>query len=284
MTTLVSLWTEVRKRLEVAGVELPVFDARLLLEAGAGVSRLEIITDPRRELSDAQVDAVDALVKRREAREPVSHILGRKQFWTLDLAVNGDVLTPRPETEHLVQAALEHLPADQPSRVLDLGVGSGAILLAILSERPLATGVGIDISEAALAVAHKNGAALGFNARVDWRVGDWDRGIEETFEFVVSNPPYIPSGDIAGLAPEVAQYEPHTALDGGADGLDPYRIITPRLMHILSPGGAFALEVGQGQAEAVAEMARKAGLEAVETRLDLAGIARIVRGRRPLLA
>jgi release factor glutamine methyltransferase len=284
VTTLVSLWTDVRRRLEAAGVELPVFDARLLLEAGAGVSRMDILTDPRRELSAEQVAAVNALAQRREAREPVSHILGRKQFWTLDFAVNADVLIPRPETEHVVQAALERLPVDQPARVLDLGVGSGAILLAILSERPLAVGVGVDVSDAALATAAANGERAGLNARITWRCAEWDAGLEGGFDVVVSNPPYIPSADIAGLQPEVARYEPRAALDGGADGLDAYRAIVPRLPHLLRPGGAFVLEVGLGQAERVAAMAREAGLQAVDIRLDLAGIQRIVLGQRSAAA
>jgi release factor glutamine methyltransferase len=281
VTTLVSLWTEVRRRLEAAGVELPVFDARLLLEEGAGVSRMDILTEPRRELSEAQVGAVDALAKRREAREPISQILGRKQFWTLALEVSADVLTPRPETEHVVQTALELLPADQPARVLDLGVGSGAILLAVLSERPSATGVGVDRSEAALAVARANGVKLDLDRRVSWVCADWDEGLEEQFDLVLSNPPYIPSADIAALQPEVSRYEPRLALDGGGDGLDAYRIIVPRLPRLLKPGGGFALEVGQGQADAVAAMARQAGLSEVQTRLDLAGITRIVWGRAP---
>lgn len=281
MTSLVSLWTDIRKRLEAAGVETPAFDARLLVEAGAGVSRLDILTDPRRELSDDVVAAVDVLAARRERREPVGHILGRKAFWTLDLAVNADVLIPRPETEHVVQAALDLLDADRPARVLDLGVGSGAILLAILSERPKASGIGVDVSEAALAVARANGEQAGFTHRVVWRHAAWDEGLEGRFDLVVSNPPYIASADIAGLQPEIVHYEPHVALDGGPDGLDAYRAIVPRLPRLLLPGAGFALEVGQGQAEAVADMARVAGLVAVDARTDLAGIPRVVFGRAP---
>ncbi len=280
MTTLVSLWTDVRRRLEAAGVELPVFDARLLLEEGAGVARMDILTEPRRELSEAQVAAVTALAARREAREPIAHILGRKQFWSLALEVSPDVLVPRPDTETVVQAALAFLPEGEAARVLDLGVGSGAILLAILSERPQAHGVGVDVSEAALTVARANGEKLELNNRISWRRGEWDAGFEGGFDVVVSNPPYIPSAEIETLEPEVSRYEPRQALDGGADGLDAYRAIVPRLPHLLRPGGGFALEVGQGQADTVADMARQAGLEAVETRPDLAGISRVVCGRR----
>jgi release factor glutamine methyltransferase len=277
--TLVTLWTDVRKRLEAAGVDTPVLDARLLLEAGAGVSRLDIVTDPRRTVSEAQVAAVNALTERREAREPVSHILGSKHFWTLDLAVNADVLTPRPETEFVVEAGLQALlPADAPHRILDLGVGSGAIILALLKERPNATGIAVDISERALDVVRANAAALGVADRLEIRQSNWAESLDERFELVVSNPPYIRSGDIESLAPEVAQYEPRLALDGGDDGLVAYRIITATLPRLLKPGATFALEVGLGQAEAVAALAEAAGLSTDEPRRDLAGIPRVVVG------
>lgn len=277
--TLVSLWTDVRKRLEAAGVDSPVLDARLLLEAGAGVSRLEIVTDPRRELSDAQVDAVNALTKRREAREPVSQIIGRKHFWTLELAVNADVLTPRPETEFVVEAGLRAtLPADAPHRILDLGAGSGAIILALLRERPSATGVAIDVSERALAMVHANANELGVANRLEIRQNDWARDLDERFDLVVSNPPYIRSGDIDELAPEVSRYEPRVALDGGEDGLVAYRIIAAALPRLLKPGAAFALEVGLGQAESVKALVEASGLSAGEPVRDLSGIPRVVVG------
>lgn len=279
-TSLVSLWTAVRKRLEEAGVDTPVLDARLLLEAGAGVARLDIITDPRRLLSDVQVAAVETLAARREAREPISHILGRKPFWTLELAVTPDVLTPRPETELVVEAALEALAKDARARVLDLGVGSGAILLAVLHERPNATGVGVDVSEAALAVARRNAEQLGLSGRLTLKQGDWGAGLEGPFDLVLSNPPYVRSADIEGLQPEVARYEPRLALDGGADGLDAYRDILGQLPGLMGPGGAFAFEVGRGQAEAVEALARAQGLVTDAARTDLGGTARVVRGRR----
>lgn len=277
--TLVSLWTDVRKRLEAAGVDSPVLDARLLLEAGAGVSRLEIVTDPRRELSDAQVEAVNALTQRREAREPVSHIIGRKHFWTLDLAVNADVLTPRPETEFVVEAGLQAtLPADAPHRILDLGAGSGAIILALLRERPNATGVAIDVSPQALAIVQENAEQLGVANRLDIRQNDWADGLDERFDLIVSNPPYIRSGDIDALAPEVSRFEPRVALDGGEDGLVAYRIIIAALPRLLKPGAAFALEVGLGQAESVKALAEEAGLMTAEPVRDLSGIPRVVVG------
>lgn len=278
--TLVSLWTEARRRLEAAGVDSPVIDARLLLEAGAGVARLDIVTDPRRPVSAEQVAAVEALVRRREAREPIGHILGRKGFWTLDFVVNADVLTPRPETEHLVEVAMETLPKGWPARVLDLGVGSGAILLSVLSERPESTGVGIDASEAALAVARANAERHGLATRATLQQGNWTEGVEGQFDLILSNPPYIPSADIAGLEPEVARWEPRLALDGGPDGLDPYRRIIADLGRLLAPTGVFAFEVGRGQAEAVQALAEAQGLTTTTPRMDLAGIPRIVAGKR----
>lgn len=280
MTALVTLWTDLRKRLEAAGIDTPVIDARLLLEAGAGVSRLDIVTDPRRPVTQQQVEAVEALARRRLAREPIGHILGRKAFWKLDFDVNADVLSPRPETELLVEVAMETLAIDAPARVLDLGVGSGAILLSILADRPLTTGVGVDVSDAALAVARRNVEKLGLQDRAELRSGNWSNNITETFDFVVSNPPYIPTGDIDGLEPEVAQFEPRLALDGGADGLDAYRLIIGQLPALLSPGGGFAFEVGRGQAEAVRALAEAQGFVTATPRLDLAGIARVVSGRR----
>lgn len=280
MTTLVSLWTDVRRRLEAAKVDSPVLDARLLIEAGAGVTRLEIVTDPRRELTQAQIDAVEALTRRREAREPISHILGRKAFWTFDVLVTGDVLTPRPETELLVEAALRLTTKEQAIRILDLGVGSGAILMAFLSERPLASGVGVDVSEAAIEVARRNAERHQLADRLELRHGDWTAGLEGQFDLVLSNPPYIPGHEIDGLEPEVANYDPRLALDGGADGLDAYRAIIAQLDRVLAPGGTFGLEVGRGQAEAVQALAEEAGFVTETPIRDLAGIPRVVVGRR----
>jgi release factor glutamine methyltransferase len=257
-----------------------VLDARLLLEAGAGASRVDIVTDPRRPMSAEQVAAVDALTRRREAREPVAHIIGRKHFWTLELAVTPDVLIPRPETEVLVQAALQALAPSAPARVLDLGVGSGAILFAVLLERPLASGVGVDISAAALAVARANSNALGLTDRVELVHGDWHAQFDGGFDAVLSNPPYIASADIEALAPEVAQFEPRVALDGGVDGLDAFRTIIAELARLLKRGGVFAFEVGRGQADAVAALAEAGGLSVEGSRRDLAGAPRVVCGRR----
>ncbi|MFT3726637.1 MAG: peptide chain release factor N(5)-glutamine methyltransferase [Terricaulis sp.] len=280
MTNLVTLWRETRDRLIAAGVDTPVLDARVLLEAGAGVSRTEIITEPRRVLTGEQVAKVEALVKRREAREPIGHIVGIKPFWTIELAVNRDVLTPRPETEFVVEVGIQALSFAEPSHVLDLGVGSGAILFSILGARPLATGVGVDKSEAALAVAHNNAHRLGLASRVALREGDWADGLDAaSFDLVVSNPPYIRSYEIDRLEPEVAKYEPRLALDGGFDGLAAYRQVFPAIRRVLKPGGAFAVELGIGQAEAAWALADDAGLTPDEVNNDLSGVPRVIRGR-----
>lgn len=278
--TLVSVWQAARDRLIAAGVESPVLDARLLLEAGSGVTRLEIVTDPRRVLTPEQVAAVQALVDRRAAREPVSHIVGKKAFWTLDLNVTSAVLTPRPETECLVEAALAALPNTAPARILDLGVGSGAVLLSVLAERRLASGIGLDISAEAIAVTRGNSDMLKLDNRADFHLGDWSANFPEQFDVVLANPPYIPSAEIDGLPLEVSRHEPRIALDGGPDGLDAYRAIVARLNAWLKPGGSFAFEVGRGQAEDVEALVTTAGYTLLPVRRDLAGVPRVVSGRR----
>ena len=213
--TLVQAWTAARRRLEAAGVDGPVIDARLLVEAAADASRADIIADPHRVLTEVQAACFEDYVARRERREPVSHILGRRGFWKIMLRVTPDVLTPRPDTETIVERALRDLPEGRATSVLDLGVGSGAILLAILAERPASKGLGVDVSEAALAVARDNAASLGLAGRVALLRGDWTAGLAEaSFDLVVSNPPYVRT-EIAGLEPEVRDHEPRLALDGG---------------------------------------------------------------------
>jgi release factor glutamine methyltransferase len=277
--TLVKAWTAAKTRLAAAGVDGPVIDARLLVEAAADASRADIITDPHRRLTDAQSAALEEFIRRREAREPVSQILGRKGFWKIMLRVTADVLTPRPDTETVVELVLRDLPQDRAASILDLGVGSGAILLAILAERPAAKGLGVDVSEAALAVARENAADLGLERRVALLRGDWTRGLgAASFDLVVANPPYIPSADIDGLEPEVRDHEPRLALDGGVDGLDAYRLLAPEILRVLKPGGRFAVEIGYDQSAAVEALFRQAGAVLVATHKDLANRDRVVAG------
>lgn len=280
--TLVQAWTQARRRLEGAGIEAPVIDARLLLEAATGASRTDIVTDPYRPLSEAEADVLEGYLERRIAREPVSHILGRKGFWTVELKVTRDVLTPRPDTETLVNAVLKSLPAEQPLRILDLGAGSGAILLALLAERPLWSGVGVDISEPALEVARENATLLKLDGRAAFVHGLWAEGQpDRAFDAVVSNPPYIPTADIDDLDPEVSVHEPRLALDGGIDGLDAYRVLAPQVMRVLKPGGVFALEIGHDQGHAVEALMNQAKAGFCRVVSDLGQRDRVVIGHAP---
>lgn len=281
MTTLVSAWNGAKRRLEAAGIDSPVIDARLLVEAAAGATRADILADPHRALADDQDAALEAYLVRRERREPVSQILGAKGFWKIMLRVTKDVLTPRPDTETILDVVLPAFPAEARFTVLDLGVGSGAILLAILAERPGARGLGVDVSEEALAVARENAANLGLASRAALLRGDWTFGLDgDSFDVVVSNPPYIPTDEIETLAPEVRDHEPRLALDGGADGLDAFRRLTPEVLRVLRPGGLFAVETGAGQGEAVLAMFKAAGAVDLSTVKDLADRERVVTGRK----
>jgi release factor glutamine methyltransferase len=282
--TLVKAWTGARERLKAAGVDSPAIDARLLLEAAAGVSRLEIVTDPYRVLSRDQRDRLNEYVERRAARVPVSRILGRRGFWKIMLDVNPHVLTPRPDTEVIVDSVLAAFPPEAAFSLLDLGVGSGAILLAILSERPRARGLGVDISDEALAVARENAANLGLARQMALLRGDWTQGLgDASFDVVVANPPYIATAEIEALDPEVRDHDPLLALDGGPDGLDAYRILAPEILRVLKPDGVFAVEIGWSQAAAVETLFWDAGAQDVRTRKDLANRDRVVGGaKKPL--
>lgn len=268
------------QRLAAAGVSTPTLDAQFLLEAAAGLGRAAQIAEPERALTASEAAAFARLIARRAAREPVAHILGRKGFWTLELSVTPDVLAPRPETEHVVEAALAGLPADRPQTVLDLGTGSGALLLAVLSERALAWGVGVDHSAAALAVAARNARQAGLAARAEFVRADWDKGIGGRFDAVLANPPYIPTDAIAALSPET-RADPMTALDGGPDGLVFYRRLAASLDGLLVSQGLAAVEIGAGQSAQVEALLRaNANLVDIETRADLAGTGRVIVCRK----
>jgi release factor glutamine methyltransferase len=281
---LLQAWQGARARLEAAGIPGPVIDARVLVEAACSVTRADIVGDPYRELDAGQVARLDDYLERRIRREPVSHILGRRGFWNIMLGVTPDVLTPRPETEVIVDHALRLFPEGRPFSLLDLGVGSGAILLAILAERPAARGLGVDASEEALAVARDNAARLGMGGRVALLRGDWTAGLGDAgFDLVVSNPPYIATDVIETLDPEVRVYEPRLALDGGPDGLDAYRTLAPEILRVLKPGGRFLVEIGFDQRVAVEALFRQAGALEVETLPDLSTHDRVVTGvKNPL--
>ncbi len=253
-----------------AGVEQPQREARLLAAHALGLSPTAWLDRTR------VVDAgrIVTLVARRAAREPLAFITGRRGFWTLDLAVSPDTLIPRPDSETLIEAALAARP-DRPEvrHILDLGTGTGCLLLAALSEYPGAFGVGVDLAPGAAALGRANAAANGLAARAAFVAGDWSCAIAGLFDLVLCNPPYVPTGDLAGLAPEL-RYEPRRALDGGPAGLDAYARILPALPRLLAPGGVAVLELGQGQGPDMAEMAARFGMDLHTLRPDFGGIGR----------
>ncbi len=273
---------EIEARLRQVGVEAPAREAALLLRRAAGLSAAALIASPQAPLGKA-AERVEAFAARRAAGEPLSRIEGARGFWGQEFAITPDVLDPRADTETLVEAALAAMAARRTEalRVLDLGVGSGAILCALLGEWACATGVGVDVSPAAVAIARANVAALGLAARAEIFVGRWTEGLDGVFDVIVSNPPYIPTRALAGLAPEVRDYDPPLALDGGADGLDAYRALAPDIVRLLAPQGRFFLEIGAGQGDDVAAILARAGLTVTIRRPDLAGIERVIGGGSP---
>jgi release factor glutamine methyltransferase len=283
MPTVGEMLASVAARLAAAGIDNGRLEARLLVGDATGLAVESMIAEPGASINDAGVIArVERLTLRRLSREPMSQILGSREFWSLPFKVTPDVLTPRPDSEALVEAVLSVVP-DRSARLslLDLGVGSGCLLLALLHGLPNARGLGVDRSERALAVARENAQALGLAGRAEMRAGDWGAGLAEQYDIVVSNPPYIPSDDIEGLAPEVSEHEPWLALDGGQDGLDAYRTLAGELPFLVREGGWTALEVGQGQAPVVARLMRAAGFRIERVVADLGGIERVILARRP---
>lgn len=278
--SLADIRADLRARLIAAGIDEGADESRFLINHVLAPARLsDALADPAL-FSWQAADQLAALAWRRLARVPLSQVLGNQPFWTLDLAVTPDVLTPRADTESLVEAVLTEV-ADRPVRLVDLGTGSGAILLALLSERKHWVGLGVDLSAAALAVANANAQRCGLTDRAVFAQGRWGGGLADgSVDILVSNPPYIVSDVLAGLEPEVRDHEPAMALDGGADGLDAYREIIADLPRLLVPDGLFALEIGHDQGTAVSALARDAGLAGVRVLPDLAGNDRVVLGRR----
>ena len=298
MPTARALLKEGTARLREAGIASAPLDARLLLQVVLGESHEGLLRKSDQLLKKTQAQAYAAAIARRAAGEPVACITGRKEFWSMEFATGRHTLDPRPETETLVEAVLCH-PEAQPKdlkswiavgdpsaalqddmSILDLGTGTGCLLLALLSVFPQARGTGADISPEALEVARGNAARLGFAERAEFILSDWGQNITGNYDLIVSNPPYIPTAEIAGLAKEVREYDPHLALDGGADGLECYRKIIASIIHhpssILRPGGVLILEIGQGQEADASALLEAQGFTVKEQRKDLAGIVRCV--------
>jgi release factor glutamine methyltransferase len=272
-------------RFRSAGLESAELDARLLAGAVLSLDLTGMITAANRTLAASEMATLEQFAQRRLAGEPVARILGEKEFWGLSLRLSPATLVPRPDTEAVVELALEMLRAGGHSnhslRIADLGVGSGALLLALLSELPGAQGFGTDISQEALQTAADNAARAGLASRTTFIACDYAAGLGGSFDLIVSNPPYIRSADIGGLAPEVRNYDPLAALDGGSDGLDAYRVLIRQAAALLAPGGVLVVEAGQGQTGDIEALMTAAGLTRENApKADLGGILRAVAARK----
>jgi release factor glutamine methyltransferase len=268
-------------RFKSAGIDSAELDARLLVGATLGLDLTGLIASANRALSSDESDRLQSLATRRLGGEPVARILGHKEFWGLPLKLSAATLVPRPDTETVVEFALEIVRASslRTKRIADIGTGTGAILLALLHELTDAFGIGTDISLDALATARRNAAELGLSPRASFIAGNYAAALSGPFELIVSNPPYIPTRAIPGLAVEVRDFDPLAALDGGADGLDAYRTLIPQAAALLAPGGALVVEGGLGQAPQIEALMTAANLTVhYPTKADLAGIPRAISG------
>lgn len=271
-----------RKALGEAGFETAALDARLLLQAATGAAATDLILHPDAPLTPDQAQSLAEFTRRRLAHEPVARIVGEREFWGLPFALSPATLVPRPDTETVVETALGLLPDRQaPLRIADFGTGSGCLLVALLHELPRAVGLGIDISLDALRTARRNAEANGVGERSFFALSHWADAVSGPFDLIVSNPPYIASSVIPTLDAEVREHDPLAALDGGPDGLAPYRILLGEAGRLLKPGGLLAVEIGYDQAEDLRRLAQAHALEILKVAHDLSGNPRCVAMKRP---
>jgi release factor glutamine methyltransferase len=275
---------EVARRFKASGIETPDLDARILLCHALGLDHAQLAGAAERELGPGEKARIEALAARRLAREPVARITGAKEFWGLRLGLSPAVLVPRPQSETVVEQALAAIDRDGPRtrslRIADLGTGSGAIMLALLSELPNAFAIGTDRDPAALATARANAGELGMSGRAAFVACDFGAALAGTCDLVVANPPYVRTADISSLDADVRDYDPHCALDGGPDGLAAYRVIAADAKRLLAPGAHLVVEIGLGQCNAVSCLLAAVGLDRIVHATDLAGIPRTVAAVR----
>ena len=279
--TVLSAMDYVTERLSQAGIDNARGEARVLVGHALALPPPSVPLHRSRRLAADEWQRLETALGERCRRRPMAQVVGRREFWSLEFVVTKDTLDPRPDSETLIEAALDAVPPGVgPCRVLDLGTGTGCLLLAFLSERPDAHGLGVDIHPPTARVARQNADRLGLGARASFVVGDWAASVGAAFDLVLANPPYVASADITDLEPEVAMHEPRRALDGGRDGLECYRAIGAEMAGLLRPSGVAVVEIGFGQAESATAILGKEGLEIEAIRRDLAGVERCLTLRK----
>jgi release factor glutamine methyltransferase len=277
-TSLANITREAIEQLDTAGIDNPAFDARLLIGHILGLDRAQISSQAGRVLTPEELARIRSFINRRNRREPVARILGVREFWSLNFTLNEATLEPRPDSETLIDVAMKEFKDRKNVSILDLGTGTGCLLLALLHELPDATGLGLDYTMEVVDQARRNAEDLNLADRATFRMSHWFDNLQnERYNLIISNPPYIPSNDIPSLMPEVRNYDPMRALDGGADGLESYRLLIPQLHKYLKPEGVAIFEVGQGQATAVADLFRQNDFKSVSTHMDHGGVERCVK-------
>ncbi len=272
-----ALYQELAEELAAAGIEEPRLEARMLLSFAAGIEQSRIIGYPEDEIAANTATQLNSFAQRRKTGEPIAYITGQKEFWSLNFKVTPDTLIPRPDSETLIEAVLGEIPDRSASlRILDLGTGTGCLLLALLSELPNATGLGVDINPRACEIAEENAARIGLTSRVKIKTNDWMTGLDGEFDIIISNPPYIIESDIAALDLDVNQFEPHLALSGGPDGLAAYHIIAAQCLQHLPPKGLLAVECGMGQATDIKGIFENNNLKVKNILRDIANVERCI--------